>query len=126
MSTTRQFNTPINLSSAALSATHNSNTIGSIFTTGGNVGIGTTAPSNILHIVTNGDNSLGMGLNNDHTGGNSRINFNMNVGFASSGNAGQIYASISDPTFTMRSYSGNTSGVSLLTGGAAPFRFTYL
>jgi hypothetical protein len=31
--------------------------------------------------------SLGMGLNKDNTGGNSRINFNMNVEFTSSGKA---------------------------------------
>jgi hypothetical protein len=116
---------PITLSTSSnLNISSNSNTIGNvIFTTGGNVGIGTTAPSSQLHIVTNADASLGMGLNNDNTGANSRININMNVGFSTSGNAGQIYASTSDPTFTMRSYSGNTSGISLLTGGAAPIKF---
>lgn len=50
MSTSRQFNTPISLSSAALTATHNSNTIGNLFTTGGNVGIGTTSPIYTLDI----------------------------------------------------------------------------
>jgi hypothetical protein len=34
-----------------LRATFNSNTVGSIFTTGGNVGIGTTAPSSRLQVV---------------------------------------------------------------------------
>lgn len=122
------FNKNINIiynTGGSLQLSSNTNTIGNvIFTTGGNVGIGTTAPSFPLHVVINSDASLGMGLNNDHTGGNSRINFNLTVGAASSGNAGQIYASISDPTFTMRSYSGNTSGVALLTGGAAPIRFS--
>jgi hypothetical protein len=65
MSTLRQFNTPISLSSAALSATHNSNTVANIFTTGGNVGIGTTAPTTTLSvqgtnvstsIITDGEN----------------------------------------------------------------------
>jgi hypothetical protein len=51
MSTLRQFNTPISLSSAALSATHNSNTVANIFTTGGNVGIGTTSPSTRLEVI---------------------------------------------------------------------------
>jgi trimeric autotransporter adhesin len=32
-------------------ATHNSNTIGSLFTTGGNIGIGTTSPSATLHVI---------------------------------------------------------------------------
>jgi hypothetical protein len=50
MSTLRQFNTPISLSSAALSATHNSNTVANIFTTGGNVGIGTTSPVSTLDV----------------------------------------------------------------------------
>ena len=39
------------VASTLLSATGNSNTIGSIFTTGGNVGIGTTAPNSKLHVV---------------------------------------------------------------------------
>jgi hypothetical protein len=114
--------TSMMVTGGGLLATFNSNTIGSLFTTGGNVGIGTTAPANALDIVTNGDTSLGFGITNTNTGGNSRINWNMYVGFTTSGNAGQIYASTSDPTFTIRSYSGNTSGISLLTGGAAPIK----
>jgi hypothetical protein len=39
------------VASTLLSATGNSNTIGSIFTTGGNVGIGTTSPNSKLHVV---------------------------------------------------------------------------
>jgi hypothetical protein len=39
----------LNLSTSLL-ALGNSNTVGSIFTTGGNVGIGTTAPSGMLHL----------------------------------------------------------------------------
>ena len=38
------------VASTLLSATGNSNTIGSIFTTGGNVGIGITSPSRKLHV----------------------------------------------------------------------------
>lgn len=51
MSTSRQFNTPISLSSAALSATHNSNTVANVFTTGGNVGIGTTSPATRFDVI---------------------------------------------------------------------------
>jgi hypothetical protein len=40
------------VASTLLSATGNSNTIGSIFTTGGNVGIGTTSPESPLHITS--------------------------------------------------------------------------
>jgi hypothetical protein len=36
--------------SGALLATNNSNTVGNIYTTGGNVGIGTTSPSGMLHL----------------------------------------------------------------------------
>jgi len=115
--------TSIIVTSGGLLATFNSNTLGNLFTTGGNVGIGTTAPANALDIIVNGDASLGFGLTNTNTGGNSRINWNMYVGFSTSGNAGQIYASTSDPTFTIRSYTPNTSGISLLTGGAAPIKF---
>jgi hypothetical protein len=60
MSTLRQFNTPISLSSAALSATHNSNTLGSLFTTGGNVGIGTISPLANLEISTLNSTTLSL------------------------------------------------------------------
>lgn len=50
MSASRQFNRPIALNASALSATHNSNTVANIFTTGGNVGIGTTIPAYTLDI----------------------------------------------------------------------------
>ena len=71
MSTTRQFNTPINLSSAALSATHNSNTIGSLFTTGGNVGIGTITPSHTLDVNGTGRvTGTLLAINNSNTLGN--------------------------------------------------------
>jgi hypothetical protein len=40
-----------NVSASVFSATGNSNTIGSIFTTGGNVGIGNTSPSYALQVV---------------------------------------------------------------------------
>jgi hypothetical protein len=59
MSTPRQFNTPISLSSAALTATHNSNTVANIFTTGGNVGISNTIPSSKLHVVMGDATSAG-------------------------------------------------------------------
>ena len=36
----------------------NSNTVGNIFTTGGNVGIGTTSPSSTLHLVSNAADTL--------------------------------------------------------------------
>ena len=96
---------------------------GPIITTNGNVGIGTSSPSQVLDILTNSNEELGIALSNSNTGGNSRINFNMFVGHSTSGNAGQIYASTSDPTLTFRTYSANTSGISLLTGGAAPIKF---
>jgi len=53
------FNPQITLpTSSGLTITGNSNTIGSIFTTGGNVGIGTTAPSTKLHLRDNGSVTL--------------------------------------------------------------------
>ena len=52
MSISRQFNRPIALNASALSATHNSNTVANMFTTGGNVGIGTTAPTTPLSITS--------------------------------------------------------------------------
>jgi len=42
--------TSLMVTGGGLSATFNSNTIGNIFTTGGNVGIATTAPTSTLHI----------------------------------------------------------------------------
>jgi len=47
------------VASTLLSATGNSNTIGNIFTTGGNVGIGTTSPSGKLTVL---DNNNGGGI----------------------------------------------------------------
>jgi hypothetical protein len=58
MSASRQFNTPVNLNSAGLAATHNSNTIANLFTTGGNVGIGTSSPSTQLHLRDTGSVTL--------------------------------------------------------------------
>jgi hypothetical protein len=119
--TTAILNASIGITTASIYA--NNGTFGAIITTSGNVGIGTSSPSQVLDILTNSNEELGMGLSNSNTGGNSRINFNMYVGHNTSGNAGQIYASTSDPTFTIRTYSANTSGISLLTGGAAPIKF---
>ena len=42
----------------SLSASDNSNTVGSIFTTGGNVGIGTSSPSTKLHLYDSTNDSL--------------------------------------------------------------------
>jgi hypothetical protein len=65
-----------------------------------------------------------MSLSYSNIRGNSRINFNMFVGHSTSGNAGQIFASTSDPTLTIRTYSANTSGISLLTTGEGPIKFS--
>lgn len=45
-------------------SSYNSNTIGSIFTTGGNVGIGTKSPSSNIHINVNSSGSLQFGPGN--------------------------------------------------------------
>jgi hypothetical protein len=42
------------VSTGSLTATSNTNTVGSIFTTGGNVGVGTVAPTAALHVVGTG------------------------------------------------------------------------
>lgn len=49
-----------------LVSTYNSNTIGSIFTTNGNVGIGTMSPSSNLHINVNSMGSLQFGPGNSN------------------------------------------------------------
>jgi hypothetical protein len=58
---------------------YNSNTIGSIFTTGGNVGIGTTSPSSNLHINVNSTGSLQFGPDNSDgvylTGSSGNLSF---------------------------------------------------
>jgi len=51
MSASRQFNRPL-LNSSALAATHNSNTIANIITTGGNIGVGTNSPDCNLHLYS--------------------------------------------------------------------------
>jgi hypothetical protein len=90
-----------------LQALGNSNTIGSLFTTGGNIGIGTTAPNSMLDINTDADAIIGMTINNTNTGGNARSN--MNIG------SGQIYTmSTGDNAFIFRSISQNSAGINLI------------
>jgi hypothetical protein len=48
------------VSGGTLNATFNSNTIGSIFTTGGNVGIGNTTPNALLHVTGNAGTDVGI------------------------------------------------------------------
>jgi hypothetical protein len=76
----------------------------------GNVGIGTTSPSADVHLSKNVDASIGMTISNANTNGNARVNLNMGIG---ENNGGQFYTMNSDPTFVMRSYSANTSGIAL-------------
>jgi hypothetical protein len=61
-----------------LKATYNSNTLGNLFTTNGNVGIGTTSPSTTLSIVNDGFPNLDIG------GINSKLRF---IGGSSDGYA---------------------------------------
>lgn len=101
--------------SNTLIAPFTSNTIGNIFTTGGNVGIGTTAPTSVLDISNSVDNLVSFTLINNHTGGNARSN--INVG------SGQIYSMTNgDTSFTIRSISQNTNGINILAAGAASVR----
>ena len=97
--------------STRLSALGTSNTIGSIFTTGGNVGLGTSAPTANLEVYQNINDNMGINITNDNTGGSARANFNLRLGTTGAG--GQIYSSGADPNFTFRSFSGNTSGIVL-------------
>jgi hypothetical protein len=104
MSLFRQFNGPLNLNSSALSATHNSNTIGNIFTTGGNVGIRTTTPSYTLDIngTLEASNANGIFL------------------FASSGNVG-IGTTAPSVDLEIRGRLGSTGSIRLTnSGGAGP------
>lgn len=64
----------VSVTGGGLSATFNSNTIGSIITTGGNVGINTTSPSRVLDV--RGTVGLGSGA---------RFNFNSGMGTGESG-----------------------------------------
>ena len=64
------------LSTTSLLATGNSNTVGSIFTTGGNIGINTTSPSTKLNVSGSTDlfGNLRVGSNSSSTG------FNIDLG----------------------------------------------
>jgi hypothetical protein len=73
----------------------------------GNIGIGTTAPSSQLDIYGNIDNTIGLSISNINNGVNAKAVLNLQ-------NA-QIYTMTSDPTFVLRTYSSNTSGIQLLT-----------
>ena len=49
-----------------------------IITGSGNVGIGTTSPSQPLHVATNNNNStLALRISNEHTGGRAGVSFNL-------------------------------------------------
>ena len=67
ISNTTEVNTSVSKVSSNLIATGNSNTVGNIFTTGGNVGIGTTTPQTRLHI---GSNIIYGARGGDYLGGN--------------------------------------------------------
>ena len=67
ISNTTEVNTSVSKVSSNLIATGNSNTVGNIFTTGGNVGIGTTTPQTRLHI---GSNIIYGARSGDYLGGN--------------------------------------------------------
>ena len=54
----------------ALNATFNSNTIGNIITTGGNVGIGTNAPTSLLHLKNAGSITLLIEADSDNVNEN--------------------------------------------------------
>ena len=86
-------------------------TNGNLFYTSGSIGVGTSNPTSNLEVYQNTDDNIGLNITNDHTGGNARVNLNMRAGTSNAG--GQLFALNSDPTFVVRSFSGNSSGISL-------------
>jgi microcystin-dependent protein len=102
------------LTNGALSAIYNSNTIGSIFTTGGNVGIATTSPvynlditgtmRNTGQVYLTGSNAIGITTNPSSTGTGS-LNISGDI-ILPGGTVGNIFfttAFVNPPTFTTRS-----------------------
>jgi hypothetical protein len=82
MSTNRQFNKPIRITGGGLAATFNSNTVGALITTGGNVGIGTMSPQSALQVagaINNAPTSNGIHMGLD-AGTLAQIQMNSTVG----------------------------------------------
>jgi hypothetical protein len=116
------FNPQITLpTSSGLTITGNSNTIGNIFTTGGNVGIGTTSPSLPFSVVGSMNNNNLVYFKNSNTNGTTAIqleNANGNsafIGISSTSNSLTLFRNrlfLQSPTDTVFTVNGiNTNGV---------------